>query len=92
MYVDAKAKAYDDGNAKADAHGQNSGYDGNLDVDAYAKARGGTAKAEAEAEETPAEGKKPATRKVHRDAKTGRFVTKQYAEEHPDTTVTETVE
>ena len=33
-----------------------------------------------------------AVRKVHRDAKTGRFVTKQYTEKHPDTTVTETVE
>ncbi len=50
------------------------------------------ATAKAEAKETPAEGNEPATRNVHRDAKTGRFVTKEYTEEHPDTTVTETVE
>jgi hypothetical protein len=31
------------------------------------------------------------TRDVYRDAGTGRFVTKEYAERHPGTTVTETV-
>lgn len=30
--------------------------------------------------------------KAHRDAGTGEFVTKEYAQEHPDTTVTETIE
>jgi len=30
--------------------------------------------------------------KIHRSAKTGRFVTKKYAQNHPSTTVTETVE
>jgi hypothetical protein len=34
--------------------------------------------------------KKEPTRKINRDAGTGRFVTKKYAEEHPKTTVTET--
>lgn len=29
--------------------------------------------------------------KVHRDAKSGEFVTKKYTEKHPSTTVTETV-
>jgi len=32
------------------------------------------------------------TRKIHRDAVTGKFVTKEYAERNPTTTVTETVE
>jgi hypothetical protein len=32
------------------------------------------------------------TRKVHRDAGTGRFVTEEYARNNPGTTVTETVE
>jgi len=49
------------------------------------------ATAKAEAEEPSVEGKKPATSKVHRDAKTGRFVTKEYTKKHPDTTITETV-
>jgi hypothetical protein len=34
---------------------------------------------------------KTKTVKVARDAKTGEFVTKKYAEKHPDTTVVETV-
>ncbi len=29
--------------------------------------------------------------KVHRDAGTGRFVTKDYTQKHPKTTVTETI-
>ena len=37
--------------------------------------------------------KKPRkTRKVHRDAVTGRFVTESHVKKHPRTTVTETVE
>lgn len=32
----------------------------------------------------------PKKRKVHRDAGTGQFVTKDYAKDHPDTTVSET--
>ncbi|MGA9698127.1 hypothetical protein ACVBEE_06685 [Acinetobacter sp. ANC 3781] len=32
-----------------------------------------------------------ATKKVSRDAGTGRFVTEKYAQKHPKTTVTETV-
>lgn len=35
--------------------------------------------------------KKKSTRKVHRDAVTGRFVTEDYTKKHPRTTVTETV-
>ena len=35
--------------------------------------------------------KKEGTRKVCRDAGTGRFVTSDYAKKHPKTTVTETV-
>lgn len=31
------------------------------------------------------------TRIAHRDAKTGRFTTKKYADKHPDTTVREKV-
>jgi len=34
---------------------------------------------------------KKKTRKIHRDARTGKFVTKKYVEGHPDTTVTETM-
>jgi len=34
--------------------------------------------------------KKGSPRKIHRSAKTGRFVTKKYAKRHPGTTVTET--
>ncbi len=30
-------------------------------------------------------------RKLHRDAVTGKFVSSEYVEQHPDTTVTETV-
>ena len=33
--------------------------------------------------------KKGSTRKIHRSAKTGRFVSKKYVKSHPDTTVTE---
>jgi len=33
--------------------------------------------------------KKGSTRKIHRTAKTGRFVSKKYVKSHPDTTVTE---
>lgn len=36
-------------------------------------------------------GKKKRTRKVSRDAKTGQFVTPDYAKKHPSTTVVETV-
>jgi hypothetical protein len=36
--------------------------------------------------------KKGDVRKISRDAGTGRFVKKEYAEKHPKTTVTETVE
>ena len=35
--------------------------------------------------------KKTGSRKASRSAKTGRFVTKKYADKHPSTTVTETV-
>lgn len=35
--------------------------------------------------------KKKRTRKIRRDAKTGRFVTEKYVKKHPNTTVTETV-
>ena len=35
--------------------------------------------------------KKGGTRKISRDAGTGRFVKKEYAEKHPKTTVTETL-
>ena len=35
--------------------------------------------------------KKKRKRKIYRDAGTGRFVTKHYAETHPKTTVAETV-
>jgi len=34
---------------------------------------------------------KKKVRKIHRSAITGRFVTKKHAENHPNTTVTETV-
>jgi hypothetical protein len=34
---------------------------------------------------------KKGTTKVHRDAESGQFVTKQYADKHPKTTVKETV-
>jgi hypothetical protein len=34
--------------------------------------------------------KKETTRKLNRDAGTGRFVTEEYVEKHPKTTVTET--
>jgi len=34
--------------------------------------------------------RKGSTRKIHRSAKTGRFVTKKHAKRHPSTTVTET--
>jgi hypothetical protein len=33
--------------------------------------------------------KKRRTRRFYRDARTGRFVTKDYAKKHPDTTVKE---
>ena len=36
-------------------------------------------------------GKKRGTRKIHRSAVDGRFVTENYANKHPRTTVTETV-
>ena len=35
--------------------------------------------------------KKGPTRKIHRDAITGHFVTEEYAKKHPKTTVTETI-
>jgi hypothetical protein len=35
--------------------------------------------------------KKGSTTKVHRDAGSGQFVTKKFADRHPKTTVTETV-
>jgi hypothetical protein len=35
--------------------------------------------------------KKDGIQKINRDAGTGRFVKKEYAEKHPKTTVTETV-
>jgi len=34
--------------------------------------------------------RKGSTRKIHRSAKTGRFVTPKYAKSHPSTSVTET--
>jgi len=34
---------------------------------------------------------KKKTRKIYRDAKTGKFVTKKYVERNPNTTVTETM-
>ena len=35
--------------------------------------------------------KKRRKRKLYRDAATGQFVSSEYVEQHPDTTVTETV-
>lgn len=35
--------------------------------------------------------RKRKTRKIHRSAVTGKFVTKKYVKRHPKTTVTETV-
>lgn len=34
---------------------------------------------------------KAGTKKIHRSAKTGRFVKKGYVKKHPNTTVTETI-
>lgn len=34
---------------------------------------------------------KKSVRKIHRSAKTGKFVTESYVKKHPNTTVTETV-
>ena len=36
-------------------------------------------------------GAKSGTKKVHRSAVTGRFVSKKYVEKHPKTTVTESI-